>query len=96
MGTPTNAKAEWHVADGEDGKSETFRLLNMIHAMAGMLANSNNKQFQLAKTYTERDYVFTEWTNGIVDVGAETFKDYDGEPVSHHYYIRPCRVDDLA
>ena len=68
----------------------------MIHAMAGMLANSDNKQFQLARTCTERDYVFTEWTNGIVDVGAETFKDYSGEAVSHHYYIRPCRIKDLA
>lgn len=89
--TILNVKAEWYVRDGEENKTETYKLLNLIHAMAGSIANATT-QFHLARSCTESHYVFTEWTNGIVDIGAETYRQ-DGEDISHHYYIRPCKGD---
>ncbi len=85
-----NVKAEWHVKDGEEEKTDEYKMINLINVMAGNLANSNDKGFFLSRTCTESRYVYTEWSNGIIEVGAETFKDYNGEPTSHHYYIRPC------
>ena len=81
----TPISASW---DCNGQRSDAYRMLNMIHSMAGSLANLD-KSFRLSRTCTEQNYVFTEWTNGIVDIGAETFKDHNGEPTSHEYYLRP-------
>ena len=70
-------------ATEQDG--EIYRLLNMIHVMAGGLANADKDGWQLARTATYPDcYVLTVWTNGIVEVGAETTTNDDGE--KDHYY----------
>lgn len=82
-----------YFCDGSE-KSDVFRLLNMIHAMAGDSTVTGARSWQLSKTATQENYVLTEWTNGIVNVGAETFKDYGGEPTSHHYYLRPVQTED--
>lgn len=67
-------------------KSETYRLLNMIHVMAGRCAVAKLDGWELGETCTSEEYVRTTWTNGIVDVIAETWPDF-GE---HTYTLRKC------
>jgi hypothetical protein len=66
-------------------KDDVYRLLNMVHVMAGSAANSNKKDWQLARTCTQEDYALTVWTNGIVDIEARTWKDC--EPHYHEYRL---------
>ena len=70
---------------GEE-KSEVYRLLNTIHAMAGRCAVAKIDGWSLSETCTMDNYVRTVWTNGIVDVIAETWPDF-GE---HTYTLRKC------
>lgn len=84
-----NTKESWrHGAE----KTEAQSMINIIHSMAGQMAVNNVGGWHLSKAATFSDYVFTEWSNGIIDVGAETFK-IGGEPSSHDYYIRPSVKD---
>jgi hypothetical protein len=71
-------------ANSRDG-GDIYRLLNMVHQMAGMLANSPSKAFTLARTQSEPMYgpIVTVWTNGIVDIEARS-SDMDG--VRYHEY----------
>lgn len=64
---------------------DTYRMLNMIHVMAGMLANEPKKHFTLARTQSDPQYgpIVTVWTNGIVDIEARSYRDQD--PVYHEY-----------
>lgn len=78
--------AEW---DCESRKSDTYKLINMIHAMAGSLAVANKDRWCLSKTATYTDHVLTVWTNGIVEVGAETDRNINGESYRHKYWIKP-------
>jgi hypothetical protein len=84
--TPVNATSH------EGGT--VYRLLNMIHVMAGGLANADSGGWRLARTATyPGEYVLTVWTNGIVEVGAETTTDDSGEK-DHYYWMIPCRDSD--
>jgi predicted small secreted protein len=74
--------ARWN-CEGE--KSDTYRLLNMVHAMAGQSAQIAGSYWSLQETATFDDYVKTVWGNGIVKVQAETHKDYEGNPILHVY-----------
>lgn len=71
-------------ANSRDG-GEVYRLLNMVHVMAGMLANEPKKAFTLARTQSDPAYgpIVTVWTNGIVDIEAKTWRDED--PAYHEY-----------
>lgn len=80
--------ASW---DCESEKTEVYRLLNMIHAMAGQEATQSGKSWSLGATSTQDDYVMTEWTNGIVRITAETYKDFDGSVCSHYYQLAKAR-----
>lgn len=73
--------ASW---DCKGEKSREYRCLNMIHAMAGQSAQSNDSQWKLKATATYDDYVLTVWTNGIVDIKAESWK-REGVAVKHEY-----------
>lgn len=77
-------------ANSRDG-GEVYRLLCMIHSMAGSLANSDRKDFWLARTNSDPMYgpIITVWTNGIVDIEARTWRD-DGVPY-HEYAMRPVK-----
>lgn len=74
-------------ANSRDG-GEVYRLLNMVHSMAGSLANSPRKEFTLARTNSDPQYgpIVTVWTNGIVDVEARTWPaEYEGGERYHEY-----------
>lgn len=77
-------------ANSRDG-GEVYRLLNLVHALAGRLANSPSKDFQLARTNSDPSFgpILTVWTNGIVDIEARTW-DEDGEPY-HEYSMIPAQ-----
>lgn len=79
-------------ANSRDG-GEVYRLLNMVHVMAGRLANSPTKDFQLARTNSDPSYgpIVTVWTNGIVDIEARTWR--DGEAPYHEYSMTPVAKD---
>lgn len=75
--------ASW---DCESEKSETYRLLNMIHLMAGQSATSGDKEWTLSSTATTESYVLTTWTNGIVDIKAESYKNGRYDAAHKHCY----------
>lgn len=75
-----------HANSREGG--EVYRLLNLVHSMAGSLANSPRKEFTLARTNSDPQYgpIVTVWTNGIVDVEARTWPaEYEGGERYHEY-----------
>lgn len=76
-------------ANSRDG-GEVYRLLNMVHVMAGRLANSPTKDFQLSRTNSDLAYgpIVTVWTNGIVDIEARTWK-YPDAADYHEYSMTP-------
>ena len=56
-----------------ENKDDVYRLLNLVHSMAGSLAVAKSGEWWLKETCTmPPEYVLTVWTNGIVDVKAET------------------------
>ena len=55
----------------EDAGSDTYELLKMVHAMA---AKHPDFEIKETATYTSDDYCLTVWTNGIVDISAESIK----------------------
>lgn len=59
--------------DDNGDKSDVYRLLNMVHAMAGRCAVAKVDSWELKSTCTMEYYVMTTWTNGIVDVVAESY-----------------------
>ena len=77
--------ASW---DCKSEKTEVYRLLNMVFAMAGNQATKKYSDWYLGATATQNDYVMTEWTNGIVRIIAETYKDCDGRPCSHFFELK--------
>lgn len=84
-------------ANSRDG-GDVYRLLNMVHQMAGSLANSPSKQFTLGETQSSPMYgpIVTVWTNGIVDIEARSWND-DGERY-HEYSMTPVihETDDVG
>lgn len=84
-------KIETITASNSSGeKSEVYRLLNMVHVMAGRCAVAKTDGWSLSETCTAHDYVKTVWTNGVVDVIAETWPD----ECVHRYELRQCRDGD--
>lgn len=73
-----------------DVGGEVYRLLNLVHQMAGMLANEPKKHFTLGLTQSDPQYgpIVTVWTNGIVDIEARSWGDY------HEYSMTPCRKEE--
>lgn len=65
-------------------KNETYRLLNMIHVMAGRCAVNKVDQWELSSAHTYPDDVMTTWTNGIVDVKAHSHHGV------HYYSMTQC------
>ena len=56
-----------------ENKDDVYRLLSLVHSMAGSLAIAKSGGWELKSTCTmPPEYVLTVWTNGIVDVKAET------------------------
>ena len=56
-----------------ENKDDVYRLLNLVHSMAGSLAVAKYGGWELKATCTmPPEYVLTVWSNGIVDVKAET------------------------
>jgi hypothetical protein len=76
-------------ANSRDG-GEVYRLLNMVHQMAGMLANEPKKAFTLSATQSSPEYgpIVTVWTNGIVDIKASSRGDY------HEYSMTRVKVEE--
>ena len=55
-----------------ENKDDVYRLLNLVHSMAGSLAVAKYGGWELKATCTTPpEYVLTVWTNGIVAVKAE-------------------------
>ena len=89
---PKTITASWCKDDGE--RSEAYQLLSMVHAMAGRDAYSPRPSWSLKATATHDDYVMTTWTNGIVDVIAETeYQHGDRNNPRHTYTMRACVKD---
>lgn len=81
--TPIRASSE--------NKDDVYRLLNLVYSMAGSLAVARTGEWELKATCTTPpEYVLTVWTNGIVDVKAETRHGI------HEYsmYATPKEADD--
>ena len=74
--------------DGEE-RSEVYRLLNMVHAMAGDCAVKKVGGWHLRSCGTDIGYAETTWTNNIVDVKAVTI---NGN--RHSYSMYACCVDE--
>ena len=79
-------------ANSRDG-GEVYRLLNLVHVMAGSLANSQRKEFWLARTQSEPMYgpIVTVWTNRIVDIEARSYT--DEVPTYHEYSMYPVKKE---
>lgn len=71
-------------------RGDVYRLLNMVHAMAGQMAQTKAGRWELLRVGTTDDWALTVWGNGIVEVGAETWKEIPGfRSEKHHYWLRP-------
>lgn len=79
-------------ANSKDG-GDVYRLLVMVHSMAGSLANSTRKDFRLVRTQSDPMYgpIVTVWTNGIVDIEARTYK--NEVPAYHEYSMYACKPE---
>ena len=89
---PKTITASWRKDDGE--RSDVYRLLGIVHAMAGRDANSPRPSWSLKATATHDYYIMTMWTNGIVDVIAETeYRHGDINNQRHTYTMRACVED---
>ena len=71
------------ISASSTNENEQYRLLRMIHRMAGRCAVAKIDNWRLSRTATYDDYVLTVWTNGIVDIKAETNKYPQGD---EHFY----------
>ena len=90
---PKTITASWCKDDGE--RSDVYRLLNMVHAMAGRDANSERPSCDLKSTATHEHYIMTMWTNSIVDVIAETEYQHGNRDNPRHTYTMSACVEDV-
>ena len=76
-------------ASSEDG-GDVYRLLVMIHAMAGQCAIAKVGGWGLRSTYSHSEgrQFITVYTNGIVDVTANSRGD------SHYYSMSPVEAEE--
>lgn len=69
------------ITANSDNKDDVYRLLNIVHSMAGSLAVAKAGGWSLKDTCTmPPEYMQTTWTNGVVDVRAVT------TDLTHHEY----------
>lgn len=69
------------ITANSDNKNDVYRLLNIVHSMAGSMAVARLGGWSLKDTCNmPPEYVQTTWTNGIVDVRAVT------TDLVHHEY----------
>jgi len=80
-------KIETITASSDTG-GDVYRLLNLVHVMAGNAANSERKDWWLARTQSDPQFgpIVTVWTNGIVDIEARTW-DCGFGVKSHEYTL---------
>lgn len=89
---PKTITASWCKEDGE--RSDVYRLLGIVHAMAGRDANSPRPSWELKATAALDCYVKTVWTNGLVDITAETeYPQGDRDNPRHTYTMSACVED---
>ena len=78
------------ICASSENKDDVYRLLSLVHSMAGYLAIAKSGEWELKATCTmPPEYVLTVWTNGIVDVKAETRHGV------HEYSMYAVEVEDV-
>ncbi len=77
---------------GDCQTEDVYRLLVLTHRMAGALAVEKIGGWQLSKTATFDDFVLTEWTNGIINIKAETNKWHSGD--EHIYTLSAVKIEE--
>ena len=77
---------------GDCQTEDVYRLLVLTHRMAGALACEKIGGWCLSKTATFDDFVLTEWTNGIINIKAETNKFYSGD--EHTYTLSAVKTEE--
>jgi hypothetical protein len=75
-------------ANSEEG-GEVYRLLCMVHKLAGSLSSGPRAEFWLARTQIDpaAGPVMTTWSNGIVDIEAKSWIGHGG--AYHEYHLYP-------
>jgi len=71
-----------------DDKTEQYRLLNMLHVMAGKLSLSKIDNWGLKCVATYPEYALTTYTNGIIDI--EVVSSYG----QHTYTMKAVEVEE--
>jgi uncharacterized protein YbcV (DUF1398 family) len=79
-------------AKNTDEGSDAYMLLCAMHQMAGQMAVAKIGGWELSKTATFEDYVLTVWTNGIIDLTAETHKYWNCD--THRYQLSKVIKDE--
>ncbi len=74
------------ITANSNNKTESYRLLVMVHTMA-LRAAKLNVEWCVRSTATYPDYVMTTMTNGIVDIIAVT------EDGFHTYTMKQCEEE---
>ena len=77
---------------GDSQTDDVYRLLVLTHRMAGALAVEKIGGWRLSKTATFDDFVLTEWTNGIINIKAETTKWHSGD--EHIYTLSAVKTEE--
>ena len=77
---------------GDCKTEDVYRLLVLTHRMAGALAVKKIGDWRLSKTATFDDFVLTEWTNGIINIKAETTKWHSGD--EHIYTLSAVKTEE--
>jgi hypothetical protein len=77
---------------GDSECEDVYRLLVITHRMAGAMACEKIGNWHLARTATFDDFVLTEWTNGIINITAETNKWYSGD--EHIYTLSAVKQEE--
>ena len=72
-------------ANSDEG-GDVYRLLNMVHSMAGSLAVANKDHWELAETNSSEFYgpITTVWTNGVINIEARSWR--HGREIPYHEY----------
>lgn len=77
-------------SDDKDNE-DVYRLLVLTHRMAGAMACKKVGDWKLSRTATYDDFILTEWTNGIINIVAETHKYWNGD---EHVYTLSAVIDE--
>ena len=77
---------------GDSQTDDVYRLLVLTHRMAGALAVEKIGGWGLSKKATFDDFVLTEYTNGIINIKAESNKWYGGD--EHIYTLSAVKTEE--